>query len=186
EDLKSPEDAARVAMTVLTAMQRNLVVADSSLLVTPSLGIAVFPRDADTVEGLLRNADIAMYAAKQGGRNTYRQYEASMGERAMRLMQIQQGLQDALALDEMSLAFQPKFTGPTRQLTGAEALIRWNHRELGAVPPDEFIPVAERSGLILEIGRWVVQEVCRQQKQWQAEGLPPVKVAINLSPKQLQ
>jgi len=186
EGLRSADDAGRVALAVLGAMQRNLVVADSALLVTPSVGIAMYPRDGDTVEGLLRNADIAMYAAKQDGRNTYRQYEPDMGERAMRQMMIQRGLQDALALGEMSLAFQPKFTGPTHSLTGAEALIRWNHRELGAVAPDEFIPMAERSGLILEIGQWVVREVCKQLQLWQEQGLPAIKVAVNLSPRQMQ
>src|SRR5690606_31991204 len=114
EGLHHPEDAGKVALAALGAMQRDLVVGESALLVTSSLGVAVYPQDGEDVETLLRNADIAMYAAKQAGRNTYRYYEPSMGDEVRRLLALQQGLHDALRHNQFYLVFQPKFTGQSR------------------------------------------------------------------------
>ena len=132
------------------------------LQVMPSIGIALYPQDGDSVETLLKHADAAMYEAKRAGRSTYRFFERSMNEAATRTLQIQNALHDALAAGHFSLHFQPKFHGGSDSLAGAEALIRLNHPQLGSLAPLEFIPIAERSGQIVQIGYWVVRETCRQ------------------------
>jgi EAL domain-containing protein (putative c-di-GMP-specific phosphodiesterase class I) len=138
------------------------------------------------VEDLLKNADTAMYDAKHHGRNTFRFFHADMSEAAARTLEIHRGLAEALEKNYLSLHFQPKFRGPNREMVGAEALIRWEHPELGDIPPREFIPVAERTGQIVPIGNWVIREVCRHIEWWKQAGLPLVKIAINLSQEQLQ
>jgi EAL domain-containing protein (putative c-di-GMP-specific phosphodiesterase class I) len=155
------------------------------LQVVPSVGISLYPQDGDSAEALLKNADAAMYEAKNAGRGTYRFFEASMNEAATRTLSIQRALHEALEFGYFSLHFQPKFNGKSGELVGAEALIRLDHPEIGSLPPLEFIPIAERSGQIVQIGAWVVREACRQIHRWKLEGRPPVKVAINLSPRQL-
>ncbi|MDN5935862.1 MAG: EAL domain-containing protein [Nitrosospira sp.] len=185
ENLGSPDDASKMAESVLDRMRQGLWADNQSLQVMPSIGIALFPQDGDTVEVLLKHADAAMYEAKRGGRSTYRFYEASMNAAATRTLQIQQALHEALGADYFSLHFQPKFRGDNGELAGAEALLRLHHPALGLLPPMEFIPIAERSGQIIQIGYWVVRETCRQMRRWRENGLPAIKVAINLSPRQL-
>jgi diguanylate cyclase (GGDEF)-like protein len=184
-DISSAADAERMAASMLERMRHGVWSDGQPLQVVPSVGISLYPQDGTTVESLLMNADAAMYEAKRGGRGTYRFFEASMNEAATRTLQIQQALHDALELGYFSLNFQPKFNGKSGGLVGAEALIRLNHPHIGSLTPMEFIPIAERSGQIVAIGAWVVREACRQIRRWQLEGLPPVKVAINLSPRQL-
>ncbi|MEI2415793.1 EAL domain-containing protein [Orrella sp. JC864] len=181
----SRELAGQIADGILWAMRADLQAGGTALRVTPSIGISMYPDDAQDVGDLIKHADIAMYSAKQQGRNTYRHYEASMGEHALRMLLLQQGLQEALTRDTLTLHFQPKFEGASQRLTGAEALLRWQHPTLGIVPPGEFIPIAERSGQIIEIGYWVVRQVCQQLRRWDEQGLPPLVIAVNLSPKQL-
>ncbi len=186
ENLASPDDAAEMAESMLIRMRQGFW-ADSQLLqVMPSIGISLFPQDGDTVEVLLKNADAAMYEAKRGGRSTYRFFEVSMNAAASRTLQIQHALHEALTSDYFSLYYQPKFRGENGELTSAEALLRLRHPELGLLPPMEFIPIAERSGQIVQIGYWVVREACRQIRGWRENGLPAIKVAINLSPRQLE
>lgn len=186
EQLNVPQDASAVAALILTQMEDNLLVDGIPMRVTPSIGIAMHPRDGLTVEDLLRNADAAMYGAKQSGRNTYRVFEPEMTKTAMRVLSIQRGLQEALKHGRLSLHFQPKYDGRASNLVGCEALIRWTDPELGSIPPLEFIRVAERSGQIIQIGYWVVAEACRTMAAWEKSGLPRTKVAINLSPSQLR
>ncbi len=186
EHVRTAEEAMQAADQILLKMQDHLKVDDTPMHVTPSIGIAMYPRDGETVEELLKNADAAMYTAKESGRNTYRMFESYMNESARFAMDIQRGLYEAIENHELRLHFQPKFSGVGRQLVGAEALIRWEHPEMGLVSPAHFIPVAERSGQIIAIGYWVIAEVCRNMEVWAARGLPPVKVAINLSPQQLR
>ena len=186
EQLNVPQDAAAVAALILTQMDENLLVDGIPMRVTPSIGIAMHPRDGLTVEDLLRNADAAMYGAKQAGGNAYRVFEPEMTKTAMRMLSIQRGLQDALKHGRLSLHFQPKYDGRATHLVGCEALIRWTDPEMGSVAPLEFIPVAERSGQIIQIGYWVVAEACRTMAAWEKSGLPRTKVAINLSPTQLR
>jgi EAL domain-containing protein (putative c-di-GMP-specific phosphodiesterase class I) len=156
------------------------------LHVTPSIGIALYPQDGESVDVLLKNADAAMYAAKRAGRATYRFFHATMNDAATRTLQIQNALHDALGAGHFSLAFQPKFRCDSGELVGAEALIRLHHPELGLLMPLEFISIAERSGQIVSIGYWVAREACRQIRRWETAGLPGIKVAINLSPRQLE
>ncbi len=185
EDTQGEALPGQVADGILRAMRDDLRAGGTALRVTPSIGVSMYPRDAQDVETLIKHADIAMYSAKHQGRNSYRYYETSMGEQAMRVLLLQQGMQDALARDSLRLHYQPKFSGATQALTGAEALLRWDHPTLGVVPPGEFIPIAERSGQIIEIGYWVVRHVCQQLRRWDQEGFPALVIAVNLSPKQL-
>ncbi|HEX7914072.1 MAG TPA: EAL domain-containing protein [Paraburkholderia sp.] len=185
ENLSAREDASALAEDVLDRMRQGMWTDTQPLQVMPSIGIALYPHDGDSVDTLLKHADAAMYEAKRAGRSTYRFFERSMNEAATRTLQIQSALHEALAAGHFSLHFQPKFHGRADSLAGAEALIRLHHPQLGALAPLEFIPIAERSGQIVEIGYWVVREACRQIRGWIAQGLPPVRVAINLSPRQL-
>lgn len=185
ENLASPDDAAKMAESVLNRMRQGEWTDSQPLQVMPSIGISLFPQDGATVEVLLKHADAAMYEAKRRGRGTYRFFEASMNEAAIRALQIQQALHEALGADYFSVHFQPKFRGDNGELAGAEALLRLRHPEFGLFPPLEFIPIAERSGQIVPIGYWVVRETCRQMRRWRESGLPAIKVAINLSPRQL-
>jgi diguanylate cyclase (GGDEF)-like protein len=185
ENLHAPTDAEKMSERFLDTMKQGLLAASHPLQVMPSIGIALYPQDGDSVEALLKHADVAMYEAKRGGRSTYRFFEASMNEAAVRTLQIQKALHDALNGGHFYLLFQPKFRGRSGELAGAEALIRLDHPEIGTLTPLEFIPIAERSGQIVQIGYWVVHETCRHLSRWRAEGRPPVKVAINLSPRQM-
>jgi EAL domain-containing protein (putative c-di-GMP-specific phosphodiesterase class I) len=185
EDLESPADAEGMAERVLERMREGLTAANQTLQVTPSIGIALYPQDGDCVEALLKHADVAMYEAKRGGRSTWRFFEASMNEAAIRTLQIQRALHDALNAGYFYLLFQPKFRGAGGGLAGAEALLRLDHPELGLLTPMEFIPIAERTGQIVPIGYWVVRETARHLAAWRAKGQPGVRIAINLSPRQL-
>jgi diguanylate cyclase len=176
--------AGAIARNVLRDLCREIVNDGMRLRVSASIGIAVFPRDGSNVETLLCNADAAMYDAKQSGRNTFRYFEPAMNTTALKTLILQRDLQHALEGGELSVWFQPKFRIANRSMTGAEALIRWSHPDIGEILPLEFISVAERSGQIIQIGDWVVTEVCRLITEWDAQGLPAIQVAINLSPVQ--
>jgi diguanylate cyclase (GGDEF)-like protein len=180
------EEITPIVTGILERMQQDFVVEGTPLRVTVSIGIATYPQDGESVEDLLKNADTAMYEAKQNGRNTYRFFHAGMSEAAERTLLIHQRLAEALEKGHLSLEFQPKFYGRKREVAGAEALIRWQHPQLGDIPPLDFIPVAERTGQIVPIGNWVIGEACRHIVQWDKERLPPVKIAINLSREQLR
>jgi diguanylate cyclase (GGDEF)-like protein len=185
EHASTPDAARGLAQAILAIMREPLAVDTHVLQIMPSIGIALFPPDGDSFDTLLKHADAAMYEAKRGGRGRFRFFEASMNEAAMRTFLIQHALQESLAKGYFSLHFQPKFASRDGALTGAEALLRLEHPKLGRLTPAEFIPIAERSGQIVQIGYWVVLEACRQIVRWRKEGLPPTKIAINLSPKQL-
>jgi diguanylate cyclase len=185
ENLVLVGGAEEVALNILDRMREPLVAGELRMQVTPSVGIALYPTDGTSAETLLRNADTAMYSAKDAGRNTFRFFEQRMNEEATRALTIQRALHDALNDGHFYLAFQPKFFGESGGLAGAEALIRLEHPELGTLTPLDFIPVAERSGQIVQIGYWVVHEACRRMRQWLAAGLPPIAIAVNLSPRQL-
>lgn len=185
-NLASPEVVENLAENILSVLRQDFRVDEATLRVTSSIGIAVYPNSGDTVDALMKNADAAMYEAKQNGRNTYRFFEPAMHASAMRHLSIRHALQQAVEHNQLSLHFQPKFEGRQRTLTGVEALLRWNHPELGSMSPTEFIPIAERSGQIIPIGDWVLREVCAQIVRWDAAGMPPVKVALNLSPLQMR
>jgi diguanylate cyclase (GGDEF)-like protein len=183
--LSSRQAAAQTAQAIIRSLQSDLIVGGTSLRVTPSIGIALYPDDGDNVQEMIAHADVAMYGAKEGGRNGFRFFEADMKLRAVRILQIQRGLQTAIEDGSLSVHFQSKHDGASGAIVGAEALARWHHTELGMVPPTEFIAIAERTGQIGRIGEWVIWETCRQLRDWQDRELPSVRVAINLSPVQL-
>jgi len=185
-NLASPEVVENLAENILSVLRQDFRVDEATLRVTSSIGIAVYPNSGDTVDALMKNADAAMYEAKQNGRNTYRFFEPAMHASAMRHLTVRHALQLAVEHNQLSLHFQPKFEGRQGTLTGVEALLRWDHPELGSMSPTEFIPIAERSGQIIPIGDWVLREVCAQIVRWDAAGMPPVKVALNLSPLQMR
>lgn len=178
-------DIEQLAQTVIETIQQVFVVQGTDLRITASIGIACQPHGGDSVEALIASADVAMYEAKAHGRNQYRFHDLPMRLRARRLVQIQRGLQTALSDGTLALAFQPKHDALSGRVVGVEALARWRHPELGEVSPAEFIGVAERSGQILRLGEWVLDQACAQLQAWRAQGLELVRVAINLSPLQL-
>ena len=186
EGHREPESIAFVANAILDRTQRDFFIHGTSLRITASMGIATFPQDGSSVSTLLRHADTAMYEAKQQGKSTFRVFHPAMTATAGRVLTIHRGLSEAIEKKQFSLAFQAKFGGSQNKLVGAEALIRWKHPELGELPPLDFIGIAEQTGHIGKISEWVIAEACRQMKRWAQLGLPPLKVAINLSPEQLR
>ncbi|GLR15115.1 hypothetical protein GCM10007907_39050 [Chitinimonas prasina] len=183
-NLDSGEDASYVASRVLERLARPFVVDEHELVVTPSLGIALYPEDGEDYDTLVRNADAAMYHAKEHGRNTFRFYTADMNARAREILAVENQLRRALERDEFVLHYQPQVAMSSGAIVGVEALIRWRHPERGLIGPMQFIPIAEERGLIGDIGEWVLREACRQNRAWQDEGLPPIEVAVNLSAMQ--
>ncbi|MGT2472134.1 putative bifunctional diguanylate cyclase/phosphodiesterase [Paraburkholderia terrae] len=184
ENVTDASSAVAVANGVLRRLSEEIVVNGLPLRVSASIGIASYPGDGSNANELLHSADAAMYAAKQSGRNTFRVFEPQMNHTTLRSLILQRDLHRALGDGELSISFQPKFSVASQSMTGVEALIRWHHPELGEIPPLDFIPIAERSGLIAEIGDWVLREVCRNIGLWDAQGLPAITVAVNLSPIQ--
>jgi diguanylate cyclase (GGDEF)-like protein len=178
------DDAASVAARLVDQLQQPMHLARHTVVITPSLGIATYPTDGEDVETLLRNADLAMYFAKRKGPGTFAFFDASMTAAALRRFTLEAKLRGALERGEFSLQYQPQFDVRTGQLSGMEALLRWTNEELGAVAPLDFIPVAEETGLILSIGEWVLRTACRQAKVWADEGLPVVRMAVNVSGRQ--
>jgi diguanylate cyclase (GGDEF)-like protein len=185
EGLAQAEDAAQVARKIHAALGRPVSVAGHSLITTCSIGISIFPNDAEDGRELMRNADTAMYHAKESGRNKFRFFAPEMNVRAVELHQMEIELRQALENGEFLLHYQPQADLKTGELVGMEALIRWRHPERGLVPPLTFIPVAEETGLIEPIGRWALRAACRQARAWQEAGFPPLKVAVNISARQL-
>jgi diguanylate cyclase (GGDEF)-like protein len=185
EHLNKHQEVSSFAEAILHRLQKEFLIDRTPLRVTASIGIAIYPYDGNSVEELLKNGDIAMYESKRRGRNTYRFFHPGMGEAAARTLVIHRTLAEALDNNNLSLQFQPKFRGSNREIAGAEALLRWEHPELGVILPTEFIPIAERTGLIIAVGNWVIRQVCRQIKRWKEGMVPIVKIAINLSQEQL-
>ncbi|MEW6164768.1 MAG: EAL domain-containing protein [Pseudomonadota bacterium] len=185
-DLASPAGAANVAEKIIEALALPFVIEGHDLFVTASVGIAIYPLTADTPDNLIKHADIAMYQAKEQGRNNYLFYRRGHDEQSRDLFELENGLRHALERDELRLVYQPEVEIETGRIVAVEALLRWRHPTRGEVSPAEFIPVAEDSGLIGQIGEWVLRQACAQNRTWQAQGLPPVRVAVNLSVRQLR
>jgi diguanylate cyclase (GGDEF)-like protein len=183
--IDAPEQAGIVATRILSAIMRPIVLARHEVMVTPSIGIAVYPSDGDDFETLFKNADLAMYFAKRQGPGTFTFYKPSMNANALKRLTMENKLSGAIAANELSLRFQPQFDLATGLIVGMEALLRWSNAELGQVPPLDFIPVAEDTGLILPIGEWVLRAACMQSKAWRDEGLSAVRIAVNVSGLQL-
>ena len=154
--------------------------------ISPCVGISLYPQDGAEIETLLIHADAAMYHAKDAGRNTFRFFSAEMSAFAHERLELESGLRRGLAANEFELHFQPKVEVATNQTKSVEALIRWRHPQRGLMRPDAFIPLAEESGIIVELGEWVLREACRNARQWQLAGMMPLRIAVNLSARQFR
>jgi len=188
EDVSGPSDAARVAERIGGALRAPFVLRGRERFITTSVGISFGGRGGERPGDLLRNADLAMYQAKARGRNRHAVFEPVMGERALQRLELEGALRRALERKEFRLHYQPKVSLESGEIVAMEALIRWEHPAQGLVFPAQFVPVAEEIDLIAPIGRWVLEEACRQARRWHARfpGMPPLKVCVNLSAKQFQ
>jgi diguanylate cyclase (GGDEF)-like protein/PAS domain S-box-containing protein len=178
--------AIDVARRLLEECNAPFLVAGHDLTVTPSVGVAICPQDGKDIETLLRNADAAMYKAKELGRNTFQFYAAEMNTATLERLMMESGLRRAVKQQEFVLHYQPLVSLQNGLIIGVEALIRWQHPELGLIMPDRFIHVAEEAGLINAIGDWVLCEACRQAQSWIEAGLPPLVMAVNVAPEQFR
>lgn len=182
EDLRHASDTARVAEKIIHALNRPFHLGEDTVHISTCIGISTYPKDGMDSGTLLKNADISMYRAKDRGPGNYCFYENNMQAASLKRLALEAQLRNAIANKEFFLVYQPKINTLTEQASSVEALIRWRHPQSGLMPPNEFIPVAEETGLIKEIGIWVLQEACRQNHLWQLQGLPAVQIAVNLAP----
>jgi diguanylate cyclase (GGDEF)-like protein/PAS domain S-box-containing protein len=184
--IKDTPDAAVAAERLMDALTAEFVIQGHSLNVSCSIGISVFPEHGADCETLIKNADAAMYSAKADGRNHFRFFTEDMNALAVERLTLESSLRSALAKEEFFLMYQPQLDIATGRITGLEALLRWQHPDLGLVPPDRFIRIAENCGLIVPIGEWVLRMACGQARKWQDEGVPAVSVAVNVSAVQFR
>jgi diguanylate cyclase (GGDEF)-like protein/PAS domain S-box-containing protein len=184
QEVSEPRQVEVVAGKILGALMKPLSIQGQECRMTASIGIAMYPADAQDEQSLMKNADIAMYRAKQEGKNTYKFYSQETNVHSFERLALETSLRRALERDEFFLHYQAKLDLKTGRITGVEALVRWQHPELGAVPPGQFIPLAEETGLIVPIGKWVLETACAQNVAWQRDGLPPLRMSVNLSARQ--
>ena len=182
--IASNDDPAVFANRILDSLARPTRLDGKHFVNSASIGIAIYPADGHDEETLLRNADTAMYVAKEFCCNSYQYFSAEMATSALEKSEIEKNLRHALRHDELSLVYQPQFDLAHNRITGFEALVRWNHPEKGIILPSQFIPVAEETGLILPLGEWVLRTACEQAKAWQDAGIPVLRMAVNISARQ--
>jgi len=180
-EITHAEDAATCAAKILVALNAPYVIGVRTVHVGASIGISLYPRDGEDSETLIKNADMAMYHAKERGRGNFQFFEGAMNLKAVERQSVESELRRALSNQEFLLHYQPKVNLDTGDITGVEALIRWQQSDRGLVPPSEFVPIAEDCGLIVPIGRWVMREACTQARAWQDAGLPHLRMAVNVS-----
>jgi diguanylate cyclase (GGDEF)-like protein/PAS domain S-box-containing protein len=180
-EIAYPEDAAKSARKLLLLLRAPHFIAGNDLQIDGSLGISVYPEDGEDAETLIKNADTAMYHAKQNGRNNFQFFKAEMNLKSVERQSLEGSMRHAVEREEFLLHYQPKVNLDTGEITGVEALIRWQQPDRGLVPPSQFVPIAEDCGLIIQIGRWVLREACRQARAWQDAGLRPLPIAVNVS-----
>jgi diguanylate cyclase (GGDEF)-like protein/PAS domain S-box-containing protein len=186
EDLAAPEEAEKVAREVITAFEAPLEIDENQdVAISPSIGISLYPDNAQVPTDLLKHADTAMYQAKAAGRRTFMRYTESMDVAIRHRATVSGALRKVLDRDELRLVFQPRLSLPEGRITGVEALLRWSSGEHGEIPPSQFIPLAEESGLILEIGEWALREACHTLQRWRLHGLDDIAMAVNVSSLQL-
>ncbi len=176
--------AIHVAEQILASLVKPFVLEGREFFVTASIGIALSPQDGNELSQLMKNADTAMYHAKERGKNNFQFYQADMNASALERLELESDLRHALEQDEFVLYYQPQFSGDGKRLTGAEALLRWRHPRRGLVPPGDFIPVLEELGLVVDVGDWVISEACRQLKTWHQAKVRVPKVSVNISARQ--
>jgi diguanylate cyclase (GGDEF)-like protein len=180
-EIANPDDAAKCARRILLSLSSPHFIAGQELHIDGSIGISICPSDGADAETLIKNADMAMYHAKEIGRNNFQFFKAEMNSRAVERQSLESGLRRTLERDEFLLHYQPIVNLSTGEITSVEALIRWQHPDRGLVPPAQFVPIAEDCGLIIKIGRWVLNEACRQVRVWRDAGLPQLRIAVNVS-----
>ncbi|HEX6996482.1 MAG TPA: EAL domain-containing protein [Gammaproteobacteria bacterium] len=186
EEIRRPAQAGQVARKLLSAAIKPIHIMGQECRVTASVGIALYPGDGDDARTLIKKADLAMYCAKEEGKNDFQFYTEAAGSMSIERLTLETQLRRALEREEFTLQYQPKVNIASGEITGAEALLRWWNPDLGAVSPARFIPVAEDTGLIVPIGRWVLRTACAQNVAWQKQGLPPIRMGVNLSPRQFK
>jgi len=186
QDITSENQAQQVAEEILHLIEKPFQVAQHSLKITGSIGISYYPKDGMDYEALMKNADLSMYHAKDNGRNNYRVFDQEMNRRVINHMQLDNGLRDALKRNEFHLVYQPLMDIHKNKIVGFEALIRWDSPTLGSVSPADFISIAEENGMIVEIGKWVLEEACAQLVRWHKEGYNKLSIAVNLSGRQFR
>ena len=184
EGVKHHKESTEIAEKLIKSLEKPFTIDGHELFTTTSIGISLFPTDATDEEMLIRNADIAMYRSKDQGGNCYNYYSPTMNKQNIERASLLNNLHKALECDEFELYYQPKVNVRTGRIDGTEALIRWNHPQLGLISPNKFIPLAEESGLIIPIGEWVLKTACAQNKAWQKAGFPHLSIAVNLSTRQ--
>lgn len=185
-DLPQPDDVGQIAEKILSTLSRPAEVAGRDVFVTASIGVSLYPRDGDHGEILLRYADMAMYRVKEHGRNSVRQFVPEMGSTAISRLDMEGAMRRGLERGEFVLHYQPKIDLATQSVVGAEALIRWQHPQIGLIHPIEFIRLAEDTGLILPLGEWVLAEACKQQVLWRQQSVAPLRISINMSARQFR
>jgi diguanylate cyclase (GGDEF)-like protein len=184
EDLSDAVSVGNVAEKLIGALGCNFVIAGREVHITASIGISTYPGDAHDVRSMMKYADIAMYRAKEQGRNTFQFYSDHINVHSLERLTLESQLRGALERDELVLYYQPVLDTKRGDIIGMEALVRWRHREWGLLSPAKFIGIAEETGLIVPIGQWVLHTACTQQRSWIELGLPPIRIAVNLSPRQ--
>ena len=180
------EHVAKLANKLLEVTREPFIIDTHEFYISVSIGITIYPEDGETAETLMTNADVAMYRAKENGKNGFQIYTAALNEKALERLALENSLRRAIEYKEFTIYYQPKVNTITEQVVGMEALIRWQHPNWGLVPPQKFIPLAEETGLIIPIGEWVLHTACVQNKALQNAGFPPLTVAVNLSPIQFE
>lgn len=184
--IKEISDATRAADRILKKFQKPWILEGKEYYITASMGIGIYPNDGEDQQTIFKNADTALYRAKELGRNNYQLYTESMNQKVLQRLDIENSLRRAIEREEFVLFYQPQIDIKTGKIVGFEALLRWYHPGYGLVPPMEFIPIAEDSGLIVAIGEWVLKTACRQNKKWIDSGLEPRLISVNLSARQFQ
>jgi diguanylate cyclase (GGDEF)-like protein/PAS domain S-box-containing protein len=184
QEVNEAKQVETVARKILSAIIKPMGIQGQECRVTASIGICMYPAEAQDEQSLMKNADIAMYRAKEEGKNTYKFYSEEINVHSFERMALETSLRRGLERNEFFLHYQAKLDLNTGKITGVEALVRWQHPEIGVVPPGQFIPLAEETGLIVPIGKWVLNTACTQNAAWQREGLPPLRMAVNLSARQ--
>jgi len=183
-EVGAPQQVEAVARKIMAAVIKPITIQGQECRVTASIGISMYPADADDEQSLMKNADTAMYRAKEEGKNTFRFYTEGMSAHSFERLAMESSLRRAFEREEFHLHYQAKLNRKSGAITGVEVLLRWSHPELGLVSPTQFIPIMEESGLIVPVGRWILGTACAQNVAWQRLGLPPVTVAVNLSARQ--
>ncbi|WP_136417368.1 EAL domain-containing protein [Herbaspirillum sp. ST 5-3] len=184
EEVSDTSQVAGIAHKILAAMVKEYPLDGQLIHMTASIGISLFPDDGRNEFSLMKHADIAMYRAKETGKNSFQFYSANMDAYSAKLLALESGLRRAIERGELLLYYQPKVDARNGRVSGAEALVRWRHPDLGLISPAHFIPLAEETGLIVPLSQWVLRESCRQNLAWQQQGLPPMRIAVNLSARQ--